>query len=206
LRQALFLGVPMLGVLLLAMVYMLEFRTVGFSNASSVEHDGESFFVDYNVVNVSHLTEVFPSSFNYLGLEIPFNALIRPIPRALWPGKPEGLSVTIESALAVDPGMTLSCTFVGEAYMAGGLVAVVLISLFFGAAATMWNRVGTNSDLQFAQLLYVSGFLCAALAMRSMLSMVPFMLPTLALWLFARLWLPRLSLRRAPPIFNPDKL
>jgi hypothetical protein len=90
--------------------------------------------------------------------------------------------------------------------MAGGLVAVLLISLFFGAAAAMWNRVGANSNAQFAQLLYVSGFLCAAIAMRSMLSMVPFMLPTLALWLFGKLWLPRSSLRRAPPAFNPDKL
>ena len=64
-----------------------------------------SFFVDYNIVNVSQLTEVFPASFEYLGLEIPLNALIRPIPRVLWPGKPEGLSVTIETALgSEDPG------------------------------------------------------------------------------------------------------
>ena len=30
--------------------------------------------------------------------------------------------------------------------MAGGLVGVLLISLFFGAAAARWNRVGRNSD------------------------------------------------------------
>ena len=115
--------------------------------------------------------------------------MIRPIPRALWSGKPEGLSVTIEAALGADVGsVTLSCTFVGEAYMAGGLFAVLLVGLFFGAAAEMWNRVGRNTNLQFDQMLYVSGFLCAALAMRSMLSMVPFMLPTLALWIFGKLW------------------
>jgi hypothetical protein len=89
--------------------------------------------------------------------------------------------------------------------MAGGLVGVLLIGLSFGAAAELWNRVGSNSNLQFRQLLYVSGFLCAALAMRSMLSMVPFMLPTLALWLFGKLWLPRSSLRRASPVVNPNK-
>jgi oligosaccharide repeat unit polymerase len=205
LRHAVFLGVPMLVVLLLATVYMLEFRTVGLSKFS-VARDDDSLFVDYNIVNVSHLTQEFPASFEYLGLEIPFNALIRPIPRVLWPGKPEGLSVTIESALGASPGMTLSCTFVGEAYMAGGLVAVLLISLCFGAAAAMWNRMGANSNLQFARLLYVSGFLCAAIAMRSMLSMVPAMLPTFALWSFGKWWLPRSSLPRAPPAFNPDKL
>ena len=208
LRQALLVGVPMLVVSLLATVYMLAFRNVGLSNfvsSSSAELDSASFFVDYNIVNVSHITAEFPSVFDYLGLEIPFNALIRPIPRVLWPSKPEGLSVTIESALGASPGMTVSCAFVGEAYMAGGLVAVLLISLVFGAAAAMWNRMGANSNLQFAQLLYASGFLCAALAMRSMLSMVPVMLPTIALWIFGKLWLPRFSLRRAPPAFNSEK-
>jgi len=208
LRQVLLIGVPMLVVSMLAMVYMLAFRNVGLSNFSSLSAgmDSSWFFVDYNIVNVSRITAEFPSVYDYLGLEIPLNALIRPIPRVLWPGKPEGLSVTIESALGASPGMTLSCAFVGEAYMAGGLVAVLLISLVFGAAAAMWNRVGVNSDLQFAQLLYVSGFLCAALAMRSMLSMVPVMLHKISLWIFGRLWLPRFSLRRAPPAFNPDKL
>jgi hypothetical protein len=73
---------------------------------------------------------------------------------------------------------------------------VLFISLLFGMAAELWNRVGSNSTRQFGQLLYVSGFLCAALAMRSMLSMVPFMLPTLSLWLFGKLWLSRSSLQR----------
>ena len=197
LRQALFVGVPTLVILLLATIYMVEFRSVGLSNFSVTEKSGQLFFVDMNIVNVSRLTEVFPEPFEFLGLEIPFNALIRPIPRVLWPDKPVGLSITIESVLAASPGMTLSCTFIGEAYMAGGLLAVLLFSLLFGVAAEIWNRVGSNSNAQFARLLYVSGFLCAALAMRSVLSMVPFMLPTLALWLFGKVWLSRWSLRRA---------
>src|SRR5262249_32962670 len=158
-------------------------------------------FIDRNIIAVSRLTEAFPNSYEFLGLEIPFNALIRPIPRVLWPGKPEGLSVGIEDALGVT-GMTVACTFVGEAYMAGGLLAVLLMSLFFGALAEMWNRVGSNNNQRFAQLLYVSGFLCATIAMRSMLSMVPLMLPTLALWLYGKLWLRRSSVQRLPPVIS----
>jgi hypothetical protein len=201
-RQVLLLGVPTLIFLLVATTYMLEFRSIGLINFSFSEDTNSTFFVDNNIVNVSALTAVFPDAFGYLGLEIPFNALIRPIPRALWPGKPEGLSVSIESALGAT-GLTLSCTFVGEAYMAGGFIGVGLISLFFGAAAEMWNRVGRRAGNQFAQLLYVSGFLCGALAMRSLLSMVPFMLPTLALWLFGKMWLPR-SFQRRPPVSKPN--
>jgi len=106
----------------------------------------------------------------------------------LWPGKPEGLSAGIEEALGVR-GMTLSATIVGEAYMAGGLLAVLLFSLLFGAAASMWN--GVARDGNSSRLLYPSGLVCAALSMRSMLQMVPLMLPTLALWFFLRYLLPQ---------------
>src|SRR5262249_46688615 len=111
----------------------------------------------------------------------------------------------IESALGAGPSMTLACTFIGEAYMAGGLLAVLLVSLFFGAASEMWNYLGRKVNLPFSQLLYASGFLCGAMAMRSMLSMVPFMLPTLALWLYSKFWVSRSSGRRLPAAINPTK-
>jgi oligosaccharide repeat unit polymerase len=196
LRRILILTIPTVVILFFAITYMLAFRNMGLSEFSFAEQPSDTFFVDYNIVNLSRLTEVFPDSFEFLGLEIPFNALIRPIPRVLWPGKPDGLSVSIETALGFGPAMTVSCTFVGEAYMSGGLLAVLFISILFGMAAEVWNRVRNNSNLQLAQLLYASGFLVATVAMRSMLSMVPMMLPILALWLFGKLWLPRSSLRR----------
>ena len=168
---------------------MLQFRTVGLGELSSTE-EAISLYIDLDIVNISRLTSKFPDVYDYLGLEIPMNALIRPVPRVLWPGKPTGLSVPIETALGYfGEGLTVSCTYVGEAYMAGGLLAVLIISLLFGAAAEAWNRVGLSSNQQFDQIVYVSGFLCAAIAMRSMLSMAPLMLPTIALWIFGKLWL-----------------
>jgi oligosaccharide repeat unit polymerase len=204
LGRILLLGVPTLAILLVGTTYMLEFRGVGLSGFSSEQRHYDTLFIDHNIVNVAQLTQVFPDSIGYLGLEIPFNALIRPIPRALWPGKPEGLSSSIESALGASEGTTLSCTLVGEAYLAGGLLAVLLISLLFGWAAEMWNRVGRDINSSFAQVLYASGFLCAAMSMRSMLSMVPYMLPTVALWLYGKLWLSRAPL--TAPAVGPDKL
>jgi hypothetical protein len=182
----------MVTLLLVGMTLMLQFRTVGLGELSSTEEAG-SFFIDLDIVNISRLTSKFPDVYDYLGLEIPMNALIRPIPRVLWPGKPTGLSVPIETALDSGEGLTVSCTYVGEAYMAGGLLAVLIISLLFGAAAEMWNRVGFDVNQQFKQIVYVSGFLCAAIAMRSMLSMAPLMLPTIALWIFGKLWLSHAS-------------
>jgi oligosaccharide repeat unit polymerase len=205
LGQALMLGVPTLVLLFIGTTYMLEFRGVGLKNVSFEERHYDTLFIDRNIVNVSKLTQLFPESYGFLGFEVAFNALIKPIPRVLWADKPEGLGTSIESALGASAGTTLSCTFVGEAYMAGGLLAVLFFSLLFGAAAEMWNRVGSDIDSSFSQLLYASGFLCAAIAMRSMLSMVPLMLPTLALWLYGKFWLPHSTLR-APPVIGPNKL
>ena len=53
----------MLVLLVLGTTYMLEFRTVGLDSFSSVEKESSTFFVDYNIVNVSRLTEVFPELF-----------------------------------------------------------------------------------------------------------------------------------------------
>jgi oligosaccharide repeat unit polymerase len=179
-------------ILVVGMILMLQFRTVGLGEISSTER-AEVLYIDLDIVNISRLTDKFPDVYAYLGLEIPINALIRPIPRALWPGKPTGLSVPIETALDSGDGLTVSCTYIGEAYMAGGLIAVLIISLLLGAGAEMWNRVGLSSNQQFNQIVYVSGFLCAAIAMRSMLSMTPLMLPTIALWIFGKLWLSNTS-------------
>ncbi len=207
LARMLLIGVTAAGLSLIATTYMLEFRGVGLGNYSSTQRHYDTLFIDHNLVNLSQLTQVFPDSVDFLGFEIPFNALIKPVPRALWPGKPEGLSTGIEAALGSYDGVTtLSVTFVGEAYMAGGFFAVGLVAVLFGVAAELWNRVGRDINSSFAQVLYASGFLCAAMAMRSLLTMVPYMLPTLALWLYGRLWLRRRSPRRVIPAIGSDKL
>jgi hypothetical protein len=77
--------------------------------------------------------------------------------------------------------MTLSATFVGELYMAGGLVAVALFALFLGWAAARWNRLGARANTNAMLILYASGFFAAGLCMRSFLSVAPAILPTIAL-------------------------
>jgi oligosaccharide repeat unit polymerase len=186
LKSVLVMGAAALALVVVVSSYMLAIRSSGLGNLSFSETSGDSVFVDLNLVNISNLTAIFPDSYDYLGSEIPLSALVRPIPRFLWPGKPEGLSVSIESALGVGSYMTLSCTFIGEAYMSGGFFGVAIFSILFGAAAEMWNRTGRNVHSEFAQVLYASGFLCAAIGMRSMLAMAPLALPTVALWIFGK--------------------
>lgn len=181
------LAAPMGFVAWFAIYYLPEIRTVGLENFDVETARTETLFVDLNLINVANLTQVFPNLVGYLGWEVPFSAAIRPIPRALWPGKPEGLSMSVEQALGVE-GLTLSATFVGELWMAGGYLAVVIAALSFGAIAGRWNRVGASADSTMRLILFTAGFFPAGICMRSFMSVAPTILPILALLVFMRFW------------------
>lgn len=170
-------------VLLISTTMMLEFRNAGFKNwylghyvAPAALQD--EFFVDHNLLVISSLTQVFPSIHGYLGWEIPYNALVRPIPRAIWPGKPEGLSMGIEESLGAE-GLTLASSFIGEAYMCGGNVVVVLTGLLFGALTGWWSRLANPRNSDFGSLVYASGFFATVITMRSLFVLTTAILPTI---------------------------
>lgn len=171
-------------MLLVATRVMLEFRNIGlrhyFDGITTEEEQSEKeFFVDYNLFVICQLTEIFPKRFNYMGWEIPYLAVIRPIPRALWPGKPEGMSVSFEEALGVE-GLTLASSFVGEAYVTQGNVGVFFTALFFGIVFGWWSCLASPRNSDFGILIYASGFFAAVISMRSMFVFTTAVLPTVA--------------------------
>ena len=177
-------------ILYLAAYYMLQFRTVGLEGY--VQKGGETggfrretLFIDNNLPVISLLTDVFPRTVPFLGSEIAFWAILHPVPRALWPSKPEHLSVETADALGLK-GLTVSSTFVGKSYMMGGSFAVLAVGLLFGWLAGWWNKFGSDLQSNVSVALYASGFFAAMLSMRSMLWTTTAMLPTFALWLYAR--------------------
>ena len=178
-------------LLLASSYYMLQFRTVGLEgyieNSSSHKHGyrQETLFIDNNLPVISRLTEVFPDRADYLGWEQVSFALFRPVPRALWPSKPEKVSISAEDALG-ERGLTLSSTFVGEAYMMGGYLGVVGMGVLLGWLAGWWNRFGASLHSNAHVILYASGFFAAALSMRSTVWLTTAMLPTLAIWLYLK--------------------
>jgi hypothetical protein len=189
-RYAAVLGCLTAAILYLSAYHMLQFRQVGLeayieSGGVPQGHAKETLFIDRNLPALSWLTDVFPNTIPYLGLEVPFYAIVRPVPRALWPGKPEGLSIGIADALD-QQGVTLSATFVGEAYMMGGYAAIFAVGLVFGGLCGWWNHFGQDLRSNLNIALYASGFFAAMLSMRSMLWLTTAMLPTFALWLYVK--------------------
>jgi oligosaccharide repeat unit polymerase len=169
---------------------MLQFRGIGLKDylavsrqpqAPSLPKDpGQSFFVDYNLLMISQLTEQIPLTHQFLGWEVPYLALIRPIPRAIWPGKPEAMSVTFEEIARVRNTTTKAATFVGEAYLAAGTLGVILGAAFFGILTAWWGRLSAALTSEFGVLVYASGFFAIIISMRSMLVLTTAILPTIA--------------------------
>lgn len=187
-------------ILLAATQVILEFRKEGLANyiaRISMEQKQESvddtvsgtLFVDYNLLTLAQTTKYFPRQADYLGLEVPYWALIKPIPRALWQSKPQGLSVSIENVRGTRgaEAATWSATFLGEAYMAGGFASVGIAALFFGLLAAWWNKRFIASQSMYLNLLYASGIFAALISMRSLFWFTTAILPTLALIVY-RQW------------------
>jgi len=182
--------------------HMLQFRNMGLEtylryvvldNRTSIEsvaadageEEQETFFVDYNLYQIVSLANVFPDLHDYLGWNLPWVALTKPVPRAIWSGKPEGLRISLEEALGVE-GMTLSATFIGESYMTGGPLVIVLVGTLLGMFCAWWNRMGSELDNTYGLLIYAVGLFAALITMRSLMIFSTALLPCIALFVFAR--------------------
>lgn len=179
--NAIKIWVPLLAISFFSLSYLLQVRTHGLAGVSDVDRAPAvtTVSVDMNLINVAMITDAFPERYQFLGLEIPMTAFIRPIPRAVWPGKPEGLSVSIEEVVGAGSNMTISSTFVGEFYMAGGFPAIAIAALLLGAVAGWWNQIGARATSTLQMILFASAFFPAGIAMRSFMSAAPPVLPVI---------------------------
>jgi oligosaccharide repeat unit polymerase len=164
---------------------MLDFRESGFEQyitqglykQPSNTEEGQDIAVDNNLYAISRVAEYFPQHHAYTELEIPYLALIHPIPRVLWPGKPEGMSISVEDIFGAGD-WTVATSVVGEEYMMHGYLAAFLMSVFFGACCAWWNLLASPKNSEFGILVYASGFFSAVITMRSMNWFSTALLPT----------------------------
>ncbi|MEM7673017.1 MAG: O-antigen polymerase [Verrucomicrobiota bacterium] len=178
-------SLAVLGVTALASFHMLEFRNMGLKKyledeAYQDEALRDTLFIDFNLRYLGVVQEVFPERYDYLGFEVLVWAIVKPIPRAIWPGKPEGLSVSIEEATNVEQ-MSVATTWVGESFLAFGRVGVVATGLTIGLICGFWNRRGSQYASPMQKIIFASGFFAAALSMRSVFWFTTALLPTIAL-------------------------
>lgn len=170
--------------------HMLRFRGIGFrrymeSGGFEAVEAEEGLAVDYNLWPIGKIVDSMPDTYNFLGWEMIKVFGTKPVPRVLWPDKPEGLSTSIEQIVGVN-SMTVATTYVGEAYMLGGLIGVIVISLLIGAASNWWTRITTQQASGYAIIVGALGFFVAVMTMRSLAFFTTMILPILALIFFAK--------------------
>ncbi len=97
--------------------------------------------------------------------------LINPIPRFLWPGKPVGFGVTYAGWQGQDSlggGPTISPGILGEMYINGGVMAVILLNIFGGIVCRAWDRIGPQRTRSLPVLMFYSlGLGCLLMLGRS---------------------------------------
>jgi len=169
-RRALILFGTVAALLLAFTFGAVQFRKRGLSGLDTPAHPGHRqglrLVVDNNLRTIAALTEHFPDQSPFLGVEVLHHVLIRPVPRALWPEKPEKLSVSMEDIVQI-PETTIASSFVGEGYMAFGWKGTLGFGLALGVLLSLWNRILSSRRHHCDLILYVSGFVWALLAMRS---------------------------------------
>ena len=201
-RQVITMAAVVFGILFLATYYEIRFRAVGLRDylqgveSGSAEDEEVGLYVDYNLYTIGALVSIFPDHADYIGWDAPLWLIVRPIPRALWPGKPDGSAVSVENVFGVE-GITIAATFVGESYMAAGLIGVIIVALLVGMLAQWWTRKAFSPESGFGILIYGSGFFAIVIAMRSMYLLPVAILPTVGAAVLGR------SLRRRTVISGP---
>jgi len=189
-------------ILVASTIYGLQFRTMGLREYlrrgdQQSDRGPQEFFVDYNLLSISGLVSVFPDEVPHLGWEAPEWFFVRVVPRVLWPGKPDGASVSPGSYLEASPGTTISATFIGEGYMCAGLLGSVLAGLLLGWLSTYWTKKAFSIHSDFGILLYGSGFFAVVITMRSLYTLPVASLPVLAVVVLGSLAKGRRPVRRA---------
>jgi len=182
-------GLALLGIIYGTSNMMISFRQIGFKTYIEQRLEGhvfrtdeEALKVDFNLQTFSWMIDKMPREYDHLGMEVPYMAIVRPIPRALWKDKPLGMSTTIEEILfRPGTGGTWAVTYMGEAYMAYGILGIVVVSAGLGWLSSLWNSAGSPKNSDLGILIFASGFFSFAIAVRSLFTFTTAILPTLFL-------------------------
>jgi hypothetical protein len=178
LMTALKLGLLVVG-LLFTLERMLDNRRVGLLAASDsdsrpgLELDANNALVrvDDNLFRLAQTTTIFPELQSYTTWRYVLWVAARPVPRLLWPGKPLDPGFDLSEFVGVR-GVSLSSSVIGELFMAGGFVAVVVGGWFYGRLARSLSYFLSKATTSGALLIYAIGLFALFTGVRSMIELV----------------------------------
>jgi oligosaccharide repeat unit polymerase len=117
---------------------MLIYRGVGFGDESRALSHYDYVFIDDNFLRIAQTIEFVPDVQPYVGFQYILFALVRPVPRVLWPGKPVDGGFDLAELVGV-PDTSFAITAAGEFYVSYGFFAAFLGAYVYGRLSSMVN-------------------------------------------------------------------
>ncbi len=127
--------------------------------------------VDNNFYTLCKTIEFIPRFYPHTYLDYVIYIIVRPVPRILWPGKPVDFGFDLVSALGMS-GLSLSMSVIGELYMAGGFIGIILGGLLYGRIAGMANNLLVGRHTYGIYLLYSILTMSLFAGVRSMIELI----------------------------------
>ena len=156
------------------MQQMLAYRNVGFK---AVQQDNtkitayDSLRVDDNFYRLTQIIQFIPDVQPYVYHRAVAYALIRPVPRVFWAGKPTTPGYDLPELNGMK-GVSLTTSIIGELYASYGLLAVFIGALMLGRLARMWSRIEELPASVSGALTYSLGLMAMFAGLRSMQDLV----------------------------------
>ena len=164
--------------LLLAMQVMLQYRNVGLTAALSdptVAADdtpaNEYLHVDDNFYRLCQVIQLIPNTHPYVYHGFVVYAVVRPIPRVLWPDKPVDAGFDLTRAVG-DREVSYSCSVIGELYMSLGFFGIAIGGWLYGRFAALINGMLIQSAGLGVVVIYSIGVMALFSGMRSLFELV----------------------------------
>ncbi len=161
-------------LLLVFMQQMLTYRNVGFKALQEdrvITSQFEHLHVDDNFYRLTEIIHYFPDIHPYVYHEPVVFALIRPIPRVFWPGKPITPGYDLPELNGMK-GVSLTTSVIGELYASYGMFAVFIGAFVLGRMARMWSRILELPGSVSGTLTYSLGAMAMFVGIRSMQDLV----------------------------------
>ncbi|EMI45469.1 hypothetical protein [Rhodopirellula sp. SWK7] len=125
-------------------------------NTNSPTEIASSLFESSNLNVVKYVFDTFEQDDFRAGETVFLKSLLFPVPKSIWPGKPDGFGGQVGREISGLEHLTLNCTSVGEFYGNFGLFSILIFPWTFAAIAFAIRRV-FSSDLQ-RHCLFMCGF------------------------------------------------
>jgi hypothetical protein len=157
-------------IMLYAMETIAVYRGIGYEMILSEKNDNvvsiSRVRVDDNFLRLAQTIEIVPLKHPHIYEKMFVFALIRPIPRVFWPGKPLDAGFDLAKTIGAR-GVALTTSAIGEFYMSWGWPMVLFGGWLFGRLAGMCNRFLTDAPGGAGVLMFALGAMAIFAGLRS---------------------------------------